>query len=107
MASGAMRVMSTGYVAAYAVSPAVFGVAAAQQVFLLSRRPGPLWRAVAGRPGWLLRLCVALLLADEVQLASDGRSSVGAWLGLGVAAAILVYSGGVWLRSRRRLFQAR
>ena len=96
--------MSTGYVAAHAVfiAPPVFGVVAAQQVFLLSRRPGPLWRAVAGRPGLALQLCVALLLADVVQLASDGRSSVGAWLGLAVAAAILVYSGGVWLKDRRR-----
>jgi hypothetical protein len=93
--------MSTGYVAAYAVFIAMFGVVAAWHVVLLSRRPGPLWRAVAGKPGLPLRVCVALLLADVVQLASNGRSSVGAWLGLGVAAAILAYSGGVWPRSRR------
>jgi hypothetical protein len=93
--------MSTGYVAAYAVLIAVLGVVAAWHVVLLSRRPGPLWRAVAGRPGLPLRVCVALLLTDVVQLASNGRSSVGAWLGWAVAAAILVYSGGVSLRSRR------
>ena len=94
--------MSTGYVAAYAVLIAVLGVVAAWHVVLLSRRPGPLWRAVAGRPGLLLQLCVALILADVVQLASDGRSSVSAWLGLAVAAAILVYSGAVWLTGRWR-----
>jgi hypothetical protein len=93
--------MSTGYVAAYAVLTAVLGLVAAWHLVILSRRPGPLWRAVAGKPGLPLQVCVALLLGDVVQLASDGRSSVGARMGLAVTAAILVYSGGVWLRSRK------
>lgn len=51
--------------------------------------------------GLMLRVCVAVLLADVVQLASDERYSVGAWLGLAVAAPILVYSGAVLLWDRR------
>jgi hypothetical protein len=95
--------MSTGYVSAYAVSVAVFTLLAAWHVVLLSRRrPEPLWRAAIGLPGLPLRVTVALLLLSIVRLASDGRSSPGAWLGLAVAAAILAWCVVTLLRTRRR-----
>jgi hypothetical protein len=94
--------MSTGYVAADAVVIAGLGVVAAWQVVVLSRRSEPLWRAVIGWSGIPLRLFVALLLISIVKLATDGRSSPGAWLGLAVAAALLAWCVVTLLRSRNR-----
>lgn len=92
------RNMSGFQVVADSVFIAAFTILAAWHVVLLSRRTEPLWRAAIGWPGLPLRVCVALLLVDIVQLASDGRDSPGAWLGLAVAAAILAWSIGVLVR---------
>jgi hypothetical protein len=94
--------MSTAHTVIYSVSVAVFTYVAAWQVVILSRRSEPLWRAVIGWSGIPLRLFVALLLISIVKLATDGRASPGAWLGLAVAAALLAWCVVTLLQSRTR-----